>query len=202
MGQSTVLRFREKPKKVILGNSNYYHVEFVDNDLTIQPQGEVPTNMFVYGEYHTFGFNLKISSGRFDDLVNVKWKSPKLKKRAKKKKLKKSIKKVKKFFSLGKSITFNIEQIQQNPRLKSTIIDLTVENKTKYRLDTKKIKLSLTRSNKPLSGQSFVFLDEEVKPFKKTKLRFFITPIQKRGFSLKTSLEDDSSKFIVSRKFL
>ena len=41
MGRATVLRFTAKPKKVVIGNQNYFSVEFIDNDLTIQPQGKV-----------------------------------------------------------------------------------------------------------------------------------------------------------------
>ena len=35
LGQSTVLRFRETPKKVVVGNQNYFSVEFIGNDITI-----------------------------------------------------------------------------------------------------------------------------------------------------------------------
>ena len=76
MGRATVLRFTSKPKKVVIGNQNYYAVEFIDNDLTIQPQGRVSTNLFVYTPYRTYGFNLRVCSNcRSDDLVFVKWKS-------------------------------------------------------------------------------------------------------------------------------
>lgn len=76
MGRATVLRFTAKPKKVVIGNQNYYAVEFIDNDLTIQPQGRVATNLFVYTPYRTYGFNLRVCSNcRSDDLVFVKWKS-------------------------------------------------------------------------------------------------------------------------------
>ena len=76
MGRATVLRFAAKPKKVVIGNQNYYAVEFIDNDLTIQPQGKVETNLFVYTPYRTYGFILRVcSSCRSDDLVFVKWKS-------------------------------------------------------------------------------------------------------------------------------
>ena len=76
MGMATVLRFTAKPKKVVIGNQNYYAVEFIDNDLTIQPQGKVETNLFVYTPYRTYGFILRVcSSCRSDDLVFVKWKS-------------------------------------------------------------------------------------------------------------------------------
>ena len=76
MGRATVLRFTAKPKKVVIGNQNYYAVEFIDNDLTIQPQGKVETNLFVYTPYRTYGFILRVCrSCRSDDLVFVKWKS-------------------------------------------------------------------------------------------------------------------------------
>ena len=76
MGRATVLRFTSKPKKVVIGNQNYFSVEFIDNDLTIQPLGKVETNLFVYTPYRTYGFILRVcSSCRSDDLVFVKWKS-------------------------------------------------------------------------------------------------------------------------------
>ena len=76
MGRATVLRFTAKPKKVVIGNQNYFSVEFIDNDLTIQPQGKVKTNLFVYTPYRTYGFILRVcNSCRADDLVFVKWKS-------------------------------------------------------------------------------------------------------------------------------
>ena len=76
MGRATVLRFTAKPKKVVIGNQNYFSVEFIDNDLTIQPLGKVETNLFVYTPYRTYGFILRVcSSCRSDDLVFVKWKS-------------------------------------------------------------------------------------------------------------------------------
>lgn len=76
LGRATVLRFTAKPKKVVIGNQNYFSVEFIDNDLTIQPLGKVETNLFVYTPYRTYGFVLRVcSSCRTDDLVFVKWKS-------------------------------------------------------------------------------------------------------------------------------
>ena len=32
MGKASVLRFPEKPKKVVIGNQNYYSIEFIEND--------------------------------------------------------------------------------------------------------------------------------------------------------------------------
>ena len=77
LGRSTVLRFREKPKRVVLGNRNYFNIEFIENDLAIQPLGVVTTNLFVYGEAHTYGFSLHSNAGGgADDLVHVGWAPP------------------------------------------------------------------------------------------------------------------------------
>lgn len=74
MGQSTVLRFNDRPQKIVIGNQNYFNIEFIGNDVTIQPQGLVTTNLFIYGKYHTYGFILRVSKGRnYDDLVKVRW---------------------------------------------------------------------------------------------------------------------------------
>jgi len=75
MGQSTVLRFSDKPRKVVIGNQNYYSVEFIENDVTIQPLGAVKTNLFIYTPHHVYGFILNPRTGVsvYDDIVNVKW---------------------------------------------------------------------------------------------------------------------------------
>ncbi|MBF0363671.1 MAG: hypothetical protein HQK49_21815 [Oligoflexia bacterium] len=78
LGQTTVLNFLEKPTRVAIGNKNYFNVEYVNNDLTIQPlQAITDSNCFVYGKYHRYGFILKISGNigkSYDDLIKVKWK--------------------------------------------------------------------------------------------------------------------------------
>ena len=72
MGRSTVIRFREKPQKVIVGNQNYFSIEFVGNDVTIQPQAMVTSNLFVYGKHRVYGFLLKVG----DDAKQGKPPSP------------------------------------------------------------------------------------------------------------------------------
>ena len=37
LGRSTILSFNDKPVKVVSGNSNYFNVEYIGNDLTLQP---------------------------------------------------------------------------------------------------------------------------------------------------------------------
>jgi hypothetical protein len=78
-GRSTVLRFTSPPKKVIVGNQNYFNIEFVDSDVTIQPLGHVASNLFVYGDGFTYGFILRVNQSQdYDDLVFVRGSSPSL----------------------------------------------------------------------------------------------------------------------------
>ena len=52
MGQSTVLRFQERPEKIVIGNRNYYNIEFVkgSKDVTIQPLARVKNqSLYLYG---------------------------------------------------------------------------------------------------------------------------------------------------------
>jgi len=63
--------------KVIVGNQNYFNIEFVDSDVTIQPLGHVSSNLFVYGDGFTYGFILKVNQSQdYDDLVFVRGNSP------------------------------------------------------------------------------------------------------------------------------
>ena len=87
-GRSTVLTFKEPPKKIIVGNSNYFNVEFTGIDVTIQPLSNVESNMFIYTDKRRYGVILKPgNSKRYDDLVYLKWDIPKKVKKTKAKKL-------------------------------------------------------------------------------------------------------------------
>lgn len=71
VGRSTVIQFEKRPVKAVVGNQNYYSIEFVNNDVTIQPLANIPTNLFVYTENETYGFELLPHSPP-DQLVVVK----------------------------------------------------------------------------------------------------------------------------------
>lgn len=74
MGRSTVLRFDEKPKSAVIGNQNYFSLEYIGNDITIQPQGVAGTNLFVYTEFQTYGLILQVGGqAQYDDLVQVRF---------------------------------------------------------------------------------------------------------------------------------
>lgn len=72
LGKTTLLRFSEKPQKIIFGNKNYFNIENADRDVALQPLSRVSTNMFVYTEKQTFGFDVTVcESCRGDDFIKV-----------------------------------------------------------------------------------------------------------------------------------
>ena len=141
LGQSTVLRFRETPKKVVVGNQNYFNVEFIGNDITIQPQGPVKTNLFVYGEYHTFGFILKAGNyNQYDDLVNVLWNSPRMKR---KKRVNLSVKTIKRSIKLKSKLTCYLEKVTEL-KPKFYVLDFRLLNEGKKIISINDVDLFLT----------------------------------------------------------
>jgi hypothetical protein len=199
LGQSTVLRFREKPKKVVVGNQNYFNVEFIGNDITIQPQGPVKTNLFVYGEYHTFGFILNAGNfNKYDDLVNVLWKSPRMKRT---KKVKLSVKIIKSSIKLKSGLTCNLEKITEL-RPKFYVLDFRVLNESKEIITINDVDLFLTRSKIKLPNQRLIFSSQRIEKNLGIKGRIFFNLKRKEGFSLQFFNKDDVKKTIISRQFL
>lgn len=72
-GRSTILSFPSKPSKVILGSQGMFAVEYVENDLAIAALHHPATsNLFVYLEGRRFGFELRTSVERGDQIVQVR----------------------------------------------------------------------------------------------------------------------------------
>lgn len=208
MGQSTVLRFKDhRPKKIVIGNQNYYNIEFVEgtNDVTLQPLSTVPTNLFVYCQKHTYGFLLNTrNTGRYDDLVNIKWKeSPKKIKvngklvqrdKAKIKRLKKSLK----FSNYLLLSNFRVTSFKNN---KKVIVDFHIKNVSKSDLNLKNFGLFATRSNKELPVQDYAIEKDEILSFETIKARFVTNLEKKRGFTLNTSYLKQRRKLIINKRY-
>lgn len=74
LGRVTILQFSHIPKKVILGNSNYFNTQFNGTDVSIQPLSKVNSNLFVYTTHHRYGFRIQVCQcENYDDLVKVYW---------------------------------------------------------------------------------------------------------------------------------
>ena len=199
MGQSTVLRFTEKPIKVVIGNQNFYSVEFIENDVTIQPLGAVKTNLFVYTPHHVYGFILKPNhNGSYDDIVNVKWASSGfiLKKTPRKKLF--SEKNLRQIIKM-KSIEVSLKKIIINKTRGTHIIEFQVLNNGLKKLKSKDISFYLTRSNKKLLVQEAALITPVVEPFKAVRGRLLVKLDKKQGFTFNVEYQKAKKGTIVSR---
>ncbi len=72
LGKTTLLRFDEKPQRLIIGNKNYFNVESNDLDIALQPLQKVETNLFVYTSKQTYSFNIRVCDNcNNDDFVKI-----------------------------------------------------------------------------------------------------------------------------------
>ena len=208
MGQSTILRFAEKPKKVVLGNANYVHIEFINNDLAIQPLESVTTNLFVYADFgRTYGFKLKVgNSPHYDDLVNVRWRAKGKIKLAKKKTFKRKKKLKQRKLTKKPQFRFDkflmtVESVSKHNVLNLYFVDLKIKNVSDSSLSLKPVKIKLIRKNKPLFGQ--VVIDSySLKQGEVTKARIILRLEKKSPFTLKADFRQESKTVLISKKHL
>jgi len=200
MGRSTVLSFENKPVKVVSGNSNYFNVEFVGNDLTIQPLAPVETNLFVYTEKGIkFGFILKVgTSSLYNDILYIKWKTPNqiLMKSLKPQKVLQPFK-----LYLGGKLEINVKRFLRLGEIKSYLIDFEILNKGE-KLKTSSIDIFVTRLNHHFIGQKLIFEKDEVKNGELTKGRVLTRIEHVKDFSLIIQRDGKEVKSIITKDYL
>ena len=205
LGRSTVLKFREKPTNVVIGNKNYFNIEYINNDLTIQPLGAVDTNLFTYTESkRTYALILKIvSPNRYDDIVHVRWKSkfknfaPEKSLRSKKQLPFKSVS-----ISFKDVVDIKIREFKSLPKKDSYYLDLVIKNLSQKEMRTSEIDIYLSRRNKKLKNQQLFFRKESIKARESIQARIFLTLEKKAGFSVNANFEDKIKRTIIGRKYL
>lgn len=208
MGQSSVLRFTERPKKVVLGNSNYYSVEFIDNDLALQPLGAVTTNLFVYGQKYVYGFILKTNQGAsYDDLVQVDLKENKQTPRAEEKRpLLKDVSKPKIIFTVGKALKVTLAAVKKfsgaNGSASPYVFDLLLENFSRNKIDLKTFRLELWNGKVKFSPQEIIFRDEKLNSGEMTTARIFAATKKRSDLVLHVAIQKQSTKVPISGRFL
>ncbi len=146
LGKSTILRFQDRPKKIVLGDRDSYKIDFIDNDLTIQLKGFNSTNLFVYTEKHVYGFLLLPSKPEdYDDIVNIHRKHGG-----------KSYKLTSPAPVFRQPLNFKVQRIRRiGNNLFSAV--LFVQNRTKHRIGTSRINIFATVNNKRLPLQKTYF---------------------------------------------
>lgn len=209
MGQSTVLRFYgDRPKKVVIGNQNYYNVEFVEGtmDVTLQPLQPVPTNLFVYCQKKTYGFLITTTShGQYDDLVNVFWRPPKTTVKVRGKIIvidKKTTKELKKNLKVGNSLFASKFSVTTYKKKSLVLVDFNLRNVSSNDLSLSDINIYATRGGKKLEKQTFVVDGNNLLKTKETKVRLIVELKSKRGFSLNIKHKDSVGKIIINKRLL
>lgn len=201
MGRSTVLSFQEKPVKVVSGNSNYFNVEFVGNDLTLQPLAPVETNFFVYTEKGTkFGFLLKVGpSSIYDDILYIRWKTQNeiLMKSLRPQKLLQPFK-----LFVGKELEINVRRFVRLGEIKTYLFDFEIKHLGEEKLKIASIDVFVSRSNQRFIGQKLVFEKEEVKKDELLRARLLTRIEQAQDFSLIVKIKGKEVKSIITKDYL
>lgn len=200
MGRSTVLSFENKPVKVVSGNSNYFNVEFVGNDLTLQPLAPVETNLFVYTEKGTkFGFLLKVGSvSLYDDILYIKWKTQNeiLQKSLKPQKLLQSFK-----LSIGRDLEISVKRFARLGEIKSYFIDFEILNRGE-KLKTSSVDVFVIRANQRFIGQKLIFEKDEIKKDEIIRGRLLTRIEQAQDFSFIVKVNGKEVRSIVTKDYL
>ena len=177
LGKSTVLRFPDSPRKTILGNQNYYKIEFTDKDVTIQPRGKVPTNLFVYAGKRIYGFLLTAGeSGDYDDFVKVFWK---------KSGEKAPMGNPRPDTFLGKDLRVSLVKVFRiKPKVEIVVVDFMLENRMSASIDTNEVRFqAVDGENRSLHGE-IIFERDEIAGSRKARVRVFVRDMKKKGFSV------------------
>ena len=159
LGKSSVLRFPENPRHAVLGNQNYYKIEFVGKDVTIQPQGVAATNLFVYAGESLYGFLLTPSGETdYDDLINVHRKGKKTATAPKRDKLKGQKIAIPPFFIVG------IEKMWKIPWTENlAAVAIRIKNPNPWDITSSDIHLSLSQAAGKIQSQKTYFKNDALK---------------------------------------
>jgi hypothetical protein len=202
MGRSTVLSFTEKPVKVVAGNSNYFNVEFVGNDLTLQPLANVETNLFVYLQSKSkFGFHLKVGSvSKCDDMVYVRFKSdsPALISGDSRLKPKKTLNPF--VIDLGK-MELRVNQLFPLGETKAYVLDFVVKNKSSKMLMPKDVKIFISQKDKLVKGQRIVFEKDGFEKQQDVRGRIFFSVNKIEGLQLDASFKGIKRRKDLSKRY-
>ena len=194
LGKSTILRFPSPPKQTIVGNQNYYKIEFINNDVTIQPQAQIPSNLFVYTGTQTYGFLLTVQEqGEYDDFVKVSWKNAKV-----------DVEPLEPDYPdvfLGREMRLSFDKVFKIQTTKEIIVvDMFIQNRTPDGIPSKKITLQAWEGgNKPLQSE-VVFDRDIVTRHQRARVRIFVEDTVKKMFSISIQYGKYSAKIFTGQK--
>jgi hypothetical protein len=205
LGRSTVLSFYDKPVKVVSGNSNYFNIEYIGNDLTIQPLANVETNLFVYTQSkRKYAFLLRVgSSANYDDIVYVRWKSVFVEStRPEVKSEDRPLKPMPPTSLKISNYEVNVSKISLLRGTVTYLIDFELKNKGLENLKTSQIDLFASRNSERLNGQKLFFEKETLAIHESCKGRLFLPIEKKEDFSLFVTYQKLLQRMVISKIYL
>lgn len=202
MGRSTILRFNDTPQKIVVGNQNYFNIEFIGNDVTIQPQAQVTTNLFVYGKYHTYGFILQVGQlNNYDDRVDIRRKPVHFINHSKKTVSKQDFKSKNiaiKNIILDQQLKMSVMPLNRDESRNLFILDLEVENLTNKKINLNQLKASLSNKNK-LKKQTFILKQDHIDPKEVVKGRIIFRTEKIETLYLKFELGISEASIVIPK---
>lgn len=201
-GRSTVIRFVSPPKKVIIGNQNYFNIEFIDSDVTLQPLANTASNMFVYGDGFTYGFILKVNNqSDYDDLVFIRSKVPNLAMLPSEKSsaLKKSVTKKDLAFSIAplkkSKVGLDGGVFRWNESIKSYYADVFVTLKNQKKIESGDVKIQILLEDKDATKIKPVFESDNLLPNTRNRARIFANVNSSQKIKLKITINKEDMIF-------
>lgn len=200
-GRSTVLRFSSPPKKVIIGNQNYFNIEFIDSDVTLQPLANTTSNMFVYGDGFTYGFILKVDhSANYDDLVFIRNKVPSFARpTAERVPVKVPLAKKDLKFTIvvpkNSKIELQGEAFKWNESIKSFYADVFITVKAQKTIPTDSVKIQILSAGQDLTTIKPVFEKDQLGQNVKGRARIFANVNLKQAVKLKLQINKEEMIF-------
>ena len=186
LGQSTVLRFGERPRRVVVGNNNYVNIEFVGDDLTIQPQAPVTTNLFVYGKGRVYGFILRVVGGaHYDDIVNVRRRAVPPPKRETKEAAE---------FALG-PLSVRLDRPAKT-KGGAGVVDFTITNRGKRVIKTESLEVVLSDGGTESPPPFPVYSKDTLGEGERAKGRLLFKPREGALLTIRFGYKDDERAFI------
>ena len=206
VGRSTVIRFREKPQKVVVGNQNYFSIEFIGKDVSIQPQAMVTSNLFVYGKTRVYGFILQVGRHRYDDLVKVSWKSSPVplgfKKPRSKPKLRSKPAIRPTYLTLKNKLLLKVEKIAQtNKNQQLYFMEVLLKNISLQKMKLPAVKIFLTNSEGKRLQSQVLFLNKSIQKGSIAKGRVLFHVKELKDLFLYLGNENSLSRILIPRCF-
>ena len=197
VGNTTILRFVDIPRKTVLGNTRFFKVGYVENDVTIQPLGEAATNLFVYTQNGSYGFILTSKTfGEYDDLVKVHRKQTNGRYL-----LTRKTKKAQNPTLSLTSLKVSLEGVT-SPQKGMLEISLKVGNKTFQKIPTGQIRLFVTLWGKRLSPQKAYFKASSLAPKEITEAKVVLIledEKETQGLKLHLGLKGETAEITLTR---